>query len=144
MSRRFQASALVLGLVFAAGADAATVNARMRRDKKSRAGTDAEGRVLLFTPKPIQVGSTHSHFDTSASPNLLMEPSASSDLEVFDVDLKPGKRLVFRYRPSQTHIRDILRSVNGAGLTIGDLSTSETDLEDIFLSLTRADNAANG
>ncbi len=80
-------SGLILGLVFTAGADAVTVKARMRRDPKLPAGRDADGRALLFTPKPIQVGSTHSHFDSSASPNLLMEPSISSDLEIFDVDL---------------------------------------------------------
>ena len=87
MSRRLLVCSLLLGLLLTAGADAATVNATMRRDPKLPAGADVDGRVLLFTPKPIQVGSTHSHFDTSASPNLLMEPSISSDLEIFNVDL---------------------------------------------------------
>ncbi|MCW8834912.1 MAG: ABC transporter ATP-binding protein [Rhodospirillales bacterium] len=57
-------------------------------------------------------------------------------LEPFAVEYRPDRRLVFRYRPSEVQIRDILRAVSTAGLTIHDLSTEETDLEDIFLSLT--------
>lgn len=44
------------------------------------AGADASGRPLLFTPNPRQPGSSVSHFDISASPNLLMEPSINADL----------------------------------------------------------------
>lgn len=93
MNNRFLTCALALGLALAGGgpaaepANAETVKAKMRRNPELAAGADDDGRVLLFTPKPVQVGSTQSHFDTSASPNLLMEPSISSDLEVFDVDL---------------------------------------------------------
>lgn len=45
-----------------------------------RAGADAQGFALLFTPNPVQSGSTISHWDTSASPNQLMEPSINADL----------------------------------------------------------------
>jgi hypothetical protein len=45
-----------------------------------RAGTDAAGRIQMFAPNPYQAGSSVSHFDTSAFPNQLMEPSISSDL----------------------------------------------------------------
>lgn len=58
------------------------------------------------------------------------------ELEKFKVELLPPRRLVFRYRPSDTRIRDILAAVRGAGLDIGDLSTHESDLEDLFLELT--------
>lgn len=45
------------------------------------AGRDtATGRVELYTPSPFQVGSSVSHFSTTASPNLLMEPSINSGL----------------------------------------------------------------
>lgn len=40
------------------------------------AGADYLNRVYLFTPNPYQPGSSVSHFDTLASPNLLMEPFA--------------------------------------------------------------------
>ncbi len=45
--------------------------------------------------------------------------------------------LLFRYRPSAARIADLLDAVRDAGLVIADLSTRETDLEDIFLALTR-------
>ena len=45
-----------------------------------RAGADPLGRVLLYTPNPVISGSSVSHWDTSASPNQLMEPSVNSDL----------------------------------------------------------------
>lgn len=38
------------------------------------AGADYGRRVYMFTPNPFQPGSSVSHFDTSAKPNLLMEP----------------------------------------------------------------------
>ena len=55
-------------------------------DPVLRAGADAAGRVLLYAPNPIEPGSSISHFDTSAHPNLLMEPNISPDLPI-DVDI---------------------------------------------------------
>jgi hypothetical protein len=43
-------------------------------------GADALGRALVFTPNPFQGGSSVSHWDTSATPNLLMEPAINGDL----------------------------------------------------------------
>lgn len=60
----------------------------------------------------------------------------------FDAELLHGRRLVVRYRPSETRIRDILDAVRGAGITISDLTTHDADLEDLFLQLTGS--AANG
>jgi hypothetical protein len=45
-----------------------------------RAGADPGGRVLLYTPNPFQGGSSVSHWDSSAIPNLLMEPAINADL----------------------------------------------------------------
>lgn len=44
------------------------------------AGADAAGRVYLYTPNPYQSGSSVSHWDTGAFPNLLMEPAINGDL----------------------------------------------------------------
>ena len=44
------------------------------------AGADPAGRPLLYTPNPFQGGSSVSHWDTIATPNLLMEPSINADL----------------------------------------------------------------
>jgi hypothetical protein len=88
MSRRLVASILLLAVVtLGTVAEGETVSASIRRNPKLVAGADADGRVLLYTPRPIKPGSTHSHFDLSASPNLLMEPSINSDLKIFKVDL---------------------------------------------------------
>ena len=40
----------------------------------------ATGRVLLYTPTTLQPGSSISHFDVSAFPNLLMEPAINNGL----------------------------------------------------------------
>src|SRR5690606_7041769 len=45
------------------------------------AGTDSEGRALLYAPAVLATGSTFSHFDISHTPNALMEPSISQDLD---------------------------------------------------------------
>jgi len=54
-------------------------------------GTDPAGHARLFAPNPIQSGSSISHFDTAASPNLLMEPyitpNLGSDLDLTDEQL---------------------------------------------------------
>ncbi len=61
-------------------------------------GTDTAGHARLFAPNPVQGGSSISHFDTAASPNLLMEPYITSDLgsdldltdeQLFDVGWTP-------------------------------------------------------
>ncbi len=44
------------------------------------AGADVDGNVLMYTPNPFQSGSSVSHWDTIATPNLLMEPSINADL----------------------------------------------------------------
>jgi PA domain len=44
------------------------------------AGADIVGRMLMFAPNPFQSGSSVSHYDTTATPNLLMEPSINGNL----------------------------------------------------------------
>jgi ABC-2 type transport system ATP-binding protein len=59
-------------------------------------------------------------------------------LDGFIVDLTDPHQLVVRYEPSQTRLGDVLNAMNESGLKITDLSTEETDLEDIFLQITRS------
>jgi len=54
----------------------------------------------------------------------------------FAPDLRPGRRMVIRYRPSEIAVGAILAAIAAAGLGIVDLTTEQTDLEDIFLQLT--------
>lgn len=55
----------------------------------SLAGTDPVGRMKLYAPAAVAPGSSVSHFDTSAFPNVLMEPFNTNDVDVNngDVDL---------------------------------------------------------
>jgi len=52
----------------------------MGRNPLVLAGTDALGRVRMYAPNPFQGGSSVSHYDISASRNLLMEPAINADL----------------------------------------------------------------
>ena len=63
-------------------------------------------------------------------------------LSRFDVTLRERRHLVFHYAPSATHSGQILTAVQDAGLSIADITTRETDLEDIFLRLTQRRDAA--
>ena len=53
-----------------------------------------------------------------------------------------GNRLIFRYRPSRTPLAALLAALQQSGLTVVDLATEETDLQDIFLQLTGTQAAA--
>ncbi|WP_207485847.1 ABC transporter ATP-binding protein [Arenibaculum pallidiluteum] len=58
-------------------------------------------------------------------------------LAAFAPELRAPRQLAIRYDPRQTQVGDILAAVQAAGLGIQDLTTEQTDLEDIFLQLTR-------
>lgn len=67
------------------------VNVSMLIDNALRKGTDEFDHVRVFAPDPVVSGSSISHFDTVATPNLLMEPAINADLthrvEVTDLTL---------------------------------------------------------
>lgn len=55
------------------------------------AGADAAGFARLYAPNPLTPGSSFSHYDTSAMPNVLMEPAITSTLvSNLNVDLTPA------------------------------------------------------
>ncbi len=56
------------------------VNLTIKEDPSELAGADALGRPLIYTPNPFEGGSSVSHWDVSAFPNLLMEPAINSNL----------------------------------------------------------------
>ncbi|MEW7851283.1 PA domain-containing protein [Massilia aurea] len=56
------------------------VIASLSTDPTRKAGADSLGRPLLYTPTQLAGGSSVSHWDVTASPNLLMEPSINADL----------------------------------------------------------------
>ena len=69
----------------------------------------------------------------------LAEPldEVPTDLKGYNLHLERPDRMVIQVNRSTTTVGEILESVRTAGLEIRDLTTSETDLEDIFLQLTR-------
>ncbi len=59
---------------------AGPVNVTLKPDPNVLAGVDNAGRVRLYAPNPYQGGSSISHWDVTAYPNLLMEPAINNDL----------------------------------------------------------------
>lgn len=60
-----------------------------------------------------------------------------SSLSNFNVDLNNSRKLIFRVPPSEVPVEAVLDAVRAEGLGIADLATKESDLEDIFLMMTR-------
>jgi PA domain len=58
----------------------AGVTATLGVNPTQLAGADAGGRMLVNAPNPVASGSSISHWDPIASPNLLMEPAINADL----------------------------------------------------------------
>jgi ABC-2 type transport system ATP-binding protein len=54
----------------------------------------------------------------------------------FTVEVRAPGRLAFQYAPSRVRGGDILAAVADAGLHVAEVTTRETELEDIFLKLT--------
>jgi ABC-2 type transport system ATP-binding protein len=65
-------------------------------------------------------------------------------LKGLDCRLTQNGRLQIRYRSSEAHLDTVLGHVRQAGLTIADLSTTEGDLEDVFVALTSDTRPAAG
>lgn len=62
-------------------------------------------------------------------------PTALDDV---NVRIEGKRRLTFNYRPADTKIDDLIAKVHKAELSIVDVATTQSDLEDVFLQLTRA------
>jgi hypothetical protein len=58
----------------------ATVTATIRTSPTKISGLTAAGRMKMYSPNPIEPGSSVSHFDVSATPDVLMEPAINSSL----------------------------------------------------------------
>ncbi|MDH5749475.1 MAG: ABC transporter ATP-binding protein [Rhodospirillales bacterium] len=65
-------------------------------------------------------------------------------LGAYNVELKDGRKLVFHYPPSKIHSGEIVAAVVAAGFSVYDIVTRDTELEDIFLNLTRPPDGRAG
>jgi len=67
-----------------------TTNVTILEDASVLAGADRDGFPRLYAPNPVSPGSSISHWDTTLTPNVLMEPFISEDLDVnTTLDLSP-------------------------------------------------------
>jgi ABC-2 type transport system ATP-binding protein len=100
------------------------------------------GRVIACEP----TGTLLRRLDSKELVFILADDLASvpAPLAHFSAQLQGPRRLLLRYKPSQTRMGEILAAVQMAGLNIADMTTMEADLEDIFLQLTRRDPAGAG
>jgi ABC-2 type transport system ATP-binding protein len=68
-----------------------------------------------------------------------------AELLAFGARLEPPHRIVLHYRPSRARAGDLIDAIRSSGFTIVDLATTEADLEQAFLRLTRSlPETANG
>src|ERR671919_1687346 len=68
-----------------------------------------------------------------------------AELLALGARLEPPDRIVLHYRPSRARAGDLIDAIRSSGFTIIDLATTEADLEQAFLRLTRSGPAsANG
>jgi ABC-2 type transport system ATP-binding protein len=58
------------------------------------------------------------------------------------IELKGERTLAVTYRKDKVNAGEVLAALQGEGFGIVDVSTREADLEDVFLNLTRASDAA--
>ena len=57
----------------------------------TKAGMDSAGHTRLYSPWVVATGSTFSHFDTTLTPDALMEPFDSPTVQAqYNVDLTPA------------------------------------------------------
>jgi hypothetical protein len=64
----------------------AGVNVSMMLNPARKAGMDTASRVLMYSPNPYASGSSVSHWDTSLSPDALMEPNiTASEHDIVDM-----------------------------------------------------------
>ena len=82
----------------------ATVAASLGVDPDFLAGADPLGRLRLFAPDPVDPGSSISHWDAVASPDLLMEPAIGGNVEIGDLDLTLDQLRDIGWSPGSSNV----------------------------------------
>ncbi|GGA99077.1 multidrug ABC transporter ATP-binding protein [Brucella endophytica] len=101
-----------------------------------RVGVINKGRLILVEEKAElmrKLGKKQLTLELVESLTTLPETLSHYDLEVED----SGRRLIYRYdtQAARTGIGSLLADLNRAGISIKDLDTKQSSLEDIFVSL---------
>ena len=75
--------------------------------------------------------------------NVVVTPegdlAAPPTLNGFEVTPRPNGAFAVTYRKGQSSVEQVINAVRSAGVTIGDITTEDPDLEDVFLALTYGD-----
>jgi ABC-2 type transport system ATP-binding protein len=98
------------------------------------------GRVIANEPTRELVGRAQEKVVALTVDRDVTTPPAAACFQ--KVELKGERVLEITYRKDQANAGQVLAAVQGDGYGIVDVSTKEPDLEDVFLNLTRASNAA--
>lgn len=96
---------------------AAQVSGILAINEQRLQGTNVDGFMLLYAPNPVQSGSSISHWDSSAFPNLLMEPAINPDLGFLQLDLTPFLMEDIGWTRGTSSFNIINRDPPGVGFT---------------------------
>jgi hypothetical protein len=113
-------------------------------DLSQFAGADDSGRILIYTPSTYLGGSSVSHWDSSAFPNLLMEAFISGDLGLTTDATLPAFRDMGWFLgsstlpttwvlPSSAHAQGANNAFYTTGLTVTNTGTSDASVVLKFL-----------
>jgi len=94
------------------------------------------GRLIANEPTRELVGKAQEKLVEVTVDRDLMSPPQAPCFE--KIVLKADRVLEITYSKAKVNAGDVLQALSAAGLGIVDVSTKEADLEDVFLSLTRA------
>ena len=98
------------------------------------------GRVIACnTKESLLARLDHKEMAIRTTEPLTRLPSA---LAAFNAELVAPHEILVHYHRGGVTAGEILGAVQAAGVTIADITTAESDLEDIFLQLTQTDRAA--
>jgi ABC-2 type transport system ATP-binding protein len=99
-----------------------------------------QGKVIANEPTRDLVGMAQEKVvSITVDRDVAVTPQAACFQKV---EIKGQRVLDITYRKDQANAGQVLAAVQGEGFGIVDVSTKEPDLEDVFLNLTRAANAA--
>jgi ABC-2 type transport system ATP-binding protein len=98
------------------------------------------GRVIADEPTPqLLARAQEKVVEVTVDRDLTMPPAAPCFEKIA---LKGDRTVVITYSKDKVNAGEVLAALQAAGLGIVDVSTREADLEDVFLNLTRAADAA--
>ena len=97
-----------------------------------------DGQIVACDKKDVLLKSLDSKtIMLTVSEDLKTVPASLKGFNVDMEHLEQGTKLLVHYAPSQISAGDMLKKLLETKLTVTDMSTLDTDLEDIFLSLTK-------